>query len=93
MVVVVGVVLVHVVDHKVAKHADACGVRGVHQRFELLRRAQARVHTARLHRPVAVEGGDFVHAVGRQARAVCGGVEGRQPERVHAEIGEGPASM
>ena len=37
-----------------------------------------------------MEGGDFVHAVGRQARAVCGGVEGRQPERVHAEIGEGP---
>ena len=90
MVVVVGVVLVHVVDHKVAKHADACGVRSVHQRFELLWRAQARVHATRLHRPVPVEGGDFVHAVGRQARAVCGGVEGRQPERVHAEIGEGP---
>ena len=65
-------------------------MRSVHQRFELLRRAQARVHTAWLHRPVPVEGGDFVHAVGRQARAVCGGVEGRQPERVHAEIGEGP---
>ena len=90
MFVVVRVVLMHVVDHKVAKHADARGVRGVHQRFELLRRAQARVHTARLHRPVAVEGGDLVHAVGRQARAVCGGVEGREPERVHAEIGEGP---
>ena len=88
--IMVGVVFVHVVDHKVAKHADARGVRSVHQRFELIRRAQARVHTARLHRPVAVEGGDFVHAVGRQARAVCGGVEGREPERVHAEIGEGP---
>ena len=90
MFVVVGVVLVHVIDHKVTKHADACGMRGVHQRFELLWCAQARVHTAWLHRPVSVEGGDLVHAVGRQARAVCGGVEGRQPERVHAKIGEGP---
>ena len=90
MVVVVGVVLVHVVDHKVAKHADACGVRSVHQRLELLWCAQAWVHTAWLHRPIPVEGGDLVHAVGRQARAVCGGVEGRQPKRVHAKIGEGP---
>ena len=90
MFVVVGVVLVHVVDHEVAKHADACGVRSVHQRFKLLWCAQARVHAAWLHRPVPVEGGDFVYAVGRETRAVCGGVEGRQPKRIHAEIGEGP---
>ncbi len=87
--VVVGVVFVHVVDHKVAKNADACGMRGINQCFELLRRAQAWVYAAGLHRPIPVVGGDFVHAVGRQACAVCGGVEGRQPEGVHAKIGEG----
>ena len=88
--VVVGMVFMHVVDHKIAEHADARGVRSVHQRFELLWGAQARVHTAWLHRPVTVEGGDFVHAVGRQARAVRSGVEGRQPKRVYTEVGEGP---
>ena len=89
VVVVVGVILVHVVDHKVAKYADACGVRSIHQRLKLLRRTQAWVHAAWFHRPVAVVGRHFVHAVSRKARTVCGGVEGRQPERVHAHVGEG----
>ncbi len=80
------VVLVHVVDHVVHQDANAVGVGFLHQRVQRGLAAQARVHLARLDRPVAVVAGDQVVVVGGEVRIARVGLERRQPQGAHAEL-------
>ena len=83
----VGVLLVHVVEHGVDDDADAVRVRAPDERLERRQIAEARLHVARLGRPVAVIAGVEV-AVGADEASVGVGVGRREPDRAHAELVE-----
>ena len=81
----VGVLLVHVVDHKVHEHADAVFVGRLHHGPQGLVAAQAWIYLARLDGPVAVVARDRVDPVGADVAVVRVGVPGREPQGLHPQ--------
>ncbi len=88
MIAGVRVVLVDVVDHIVHHHPNPMRVCRRHKRLQLGISAQPRIHRPRLYWPVAVVSRHLMLSVAGEFGSIGGGVERRQPERVHTEIVE-----